>query len=247
MSFLIAHAESLAVLDAAASRQLASLEAISKPYPAGARFDLPSIADCAIVIERGWVALSYEAGHGRRQIVRIFLPGDIARMPGARFLSEDVALEAIEHTRLAFVPASRLDEMARRSRSLAEVLATLKVVEEFAAWRRIVSLGQFDANERVAELLCDCWMRGAARGLVEGGEMLFPLTQEEMGDATGLTAVHVNRTLRKLRVEGLATIRLHRLQVPHPGMLARRCGMDAVAASIVEMAETSRRLSGSLC
>lgn len=71
---------------------------------------------------------------------------------------------------------------------------------------RIVSLGRRDARGRIAYLLCELLWRYAAIGLTNGDKFKLPLTQTELGDALGLTPVHVNRILKEFRERRLLAI-----------------------------------------
>jgi CRP-like cAMP-binding protein len=73
-----------------------------------------------------------------------------------------------------------------------------------SAWPR---LSARPAEQRVAHLLCELLVRLRVVGLVDGGQYELPLTQKELGDTTGLSNVHVNRVLRRLRGEGLITFK----------------------------------------
>jgi CRP-like cAMP-binding protein len=81
----------------------------------------------------------------------------------------------------------------------------------FREW--VVNLGRRDAKERIAHLLCELAARLASSGVVDGAIYDFPLTQEQIGDATGLTAVHTNRTLQSLRKDGLISLTSNRLTI----------------------------------
>lgn len=78
---------------------------------------------------------------------------------------------------------------------------------------RINSLGRRSARERIAHLFCELMMRLAGAGCQSGDSFDLPLTQEEIGDTTGLTAVHVNRVLQGLRNDGILTLNEQRLTV----------------------------------
>ena len=79
-------------------------------------------------------------------------------------------------------------------------------VDEERALRQIMRLGCMTALERVADLLCELHERLETTGQVDGSRFPFPLTQETLADVTGLSVVHVNRTLQELRRRGLVTI-----------------------------------------
>jgi CRP-like cAMP-binding protein len=77
----------------------------------------------------------------------------------------------------------------------------------------VVNVGRRDAKARIAHLLCELAVRLSASGAADREMYDFPLTQEHIADATGLTAVHTNRTLQVLRKEGLISLSASRLGI----------------------------------
>jgi CRP-like cAMP-binding protein len=77
-----------------------------------------------------------------------------------------------------------------------------------------LNVGQRTAYERIAHLLCELYLRLRTVGLTDGTSCHFPLTQVDLADATGLTAVHVNRTLQELRRDGLIELQSKTLTIP---------------------------------
>jgi CRP-like cAMP-binding protein len=90
-------------------------------------------------------------------------------------------------------------------------LDTLIDSSVFREW--VVNLGRRDARGRIAHLLCELMARLKASGLMDSDVCDFPLTQEQIADATGLTPVHTNRTLQTLRKDGLISLSSNRLTV----------------------------------
>ena len=78
----------------------------------------------------------------------------------------------------------------------------------------IVNVGQRSARERIAHLFCELFLRLESVGLTDGFSCDFPLTQHDIADTTGLTAVHVNRTIQELRRDGLIVLERQRLTIP---------------------------------
>jgi len=76
-----------------------------------------------------------------------------------------------------------------------------------------VNVGRRDARERIAHLLCELADRLRSAGLANGQPYDFPLTQEQLADCTGLTAVHTNRTLQGLRRDGLISLSSSQLTI----------------------------------
>ena len=81
----------------------------------------------------------------------------------------------------------------------------------FREW--VVNVGRRNARSRIAHLLCELVLRMRTAGLCNDTTCRFPLTQEQLADATGLTSVHTNRTLMNLRQAGLIELRPSRLTV----------------------------------
>ena len=77
-----------------------------------------------------------------------------------------------------------------------------------------MNLGQRTASERMAHLLCELFFRLRLASLTDGTSCEFPLTQADLADATGLSKVHVNRTLQELRLAGLIILKGKTLTVP---------------------------------
>jgi CRP-like cAMP-binding protein len=159
-------------------------------------------------LHTGWLARTRAIEDGRRQIVMIFLPGDFAgvksmllrEQPDTVECLTDVTLNAIDH------------EQARRLVETNGKIALRMLFQLGEDERRlhnwVVGLGRGSADERIATMLLD--FRGRLRriGFLNGGDRFrLPMTQQEIGDYLGLTVVHVNRVLRRLREAGLATLK----------------------------------------
>jgi hypothetical protein len=92
------------------------------------------------------------------------------------------------------------------------------------AW--IVSMGRRNGLQRVAHLMCELYVRARNIGLTDGERVALPLTQMVIGDALGLTPIHVNRVLRKLRLTGVMTLSGGNLVINDIGKLAAVAGFD---------------------
>jgi CRP-like cAMP-binding protein len=95
-----------------------------------------------------------------------------------------------------------------------ETLTARAVQREWA-----INLGRRDALERVAHVICELFERLRLVGLVDGNSFAFPITQMDLADATGLSTVHLNRTLQELRSAGLITLRDRSLTIVDPQAL----------------------------
>jgi CRP-like cAMP-binding protein len=90
---------------------------------------------------------------------------------------------------------------------LTSALWWTTLVDEGIARAWLVNLGQRTAIARIASLFYELWYRARLIGLTDEGEFALPLTQEQLGEAVGLTSVHVNRVLRELRDLNLVKFR----------------------------------------
>jgi CRP-like cAMP-binding protein len=105
-------------------------------------------------------------------------------------------------------------------------LVWVTLVDEATLREWIVNLGQRQAGEAVAHLLCELLVRLEAVGLVQGGDYDLPLTQVELGDTLGLSNVHVNRVLKQLRTKGLVTVSERAVHIPDVNRLKDFAGFD---------------------
>jgi len=125
----------------------------------------------------------------------------------------DHSVQSLGRSEVAVVPKqAMLDLMARRPRvDRALWLDTLIDASIFREW--VVNVGRRDARGRIAHLLCELVLRLRSAGLCTDDACDFPLTQEQLADATGLTAVHTNRIIQALRREEIISLSTHRLTV----------------------------------
>lgn len=163
------------------------------------------------VIVDGWAARYKMLPNGTRQIVAFLIPGDFCDLHVAVLDKMDHGIVALTRCRVAYVPSSDLDALTADHDGLTKALWWATHVDEAVLRSWVVNNGRRDANQRIAHLLCELHLRMTMVGLVNYNRFSLPLTQDVLADATGLTAVHTNRTLQKLRGEGLIDL--------HGGML----------------------------
>lgn len=168
------------------------------------------VARCGILLS-GFAYRYKILADGGRQILAIHVPGDFIDLQHAMFGSAVHSIQMLTEGKLAFVPTSALEELTSQRPALQRGLwlDTLLDSSIFSEW--ITNVGRRDARTRIAHLLCEIAMRLRSAGMIEGSGYSIPLSQEQLADATGLTSVHVNRTLQSLRTGGL--IRSHRRSI----------------------------------
>lgn len=197
--------------------------------PAGADLALESeVGRCAYVLESGWVIRYKLLADGRRQILNFGLPGDFLGIRSGLFGITDQDIAGLTEVRVAVVPIPGLTALFGRSPRLAAAISWSSAREEAILAEHVVRLGRRDAYERLAHLLVELWHRLDVVGLCDQGGFALPATQEVLGDALGLSVVHVNRTLRRLRSDGLISLENGRLDLHDPEALADVAGFDSL-------------------
>ncbi len=140
---------------------------------------------------------------GSRQIVSLHIPGDMVDLEGSLLKVMDHNVQVLTHAEIAFVPGEAIRQMIEAHPRIGHAMWVDTLIDGsiFREW--VVNVGRRDARARIAHLLCEFARRLEVAGLGEKGGYSFPMTQEQLADATGLTSVHVNRTLKSLEAEGL--------------------------------------------
>jgi len=172
----------------------------------------------AQIIVSGWAVRARLLADGRRQFLSFLLPGDlIGHCRHSRPLAVSTIV-ALTDVRLCAAPASST------SASLAEAYAVSQALDEAYLLSHITRLGRLNAQERIGDLMLEFHERLTLAGLVTHNGFEMPLTQEALGDALGLTSVHINRMLQLMRREGDLTLKGGRLILSDPPVLARKVG-----------------------
>jgi CRP-like cAMP-binding protein len=163
--------------------------------------------DCCLIIE-GFCIRSKTLSDGKRQILSLHIPGEIPDLMSLFLHVMDHDLSTLTACRLGLIRHEALRDLHRRSPNVAEMFwrDTLIDAAMFREW--IVNVGQRPAPARLAHVMMELRERLRVIGRVDGSNFEMPLTQEEIGDALGITSVHVNRVIRQLREEGI--VELHR-------------------------------------
>jgi CRP-like cAMP-binding protein len=145
--------------------------------------------------------------NGARQIVAIQMVGDFVDFQHLFLRHADHNVQALTRIESADVDRDALQEVATERPAIGRAMWTEALVEAsiFREW--IVNVGRRDARTRIAHLLCEFAVRMKAAGIAPSEGYELPMTQEQLGDATGLTSVHVNRTLKSLVEDGTITRR----------------------------------------
>lgn len=183
--------------------------------------------DAIYRLTSGWVALYNLTADGRRQILQFSLPGAVLAFlpaPGAMMNYSALALTDVV---VCVIPHANLIRLFNENPEFGMQLASLISQDRGLAYDKLSSMGQHSARERVAHLLLELFIRYRMRWPGHRSEeMYLPLTQEQIGDATGLTGVHVNRVLQELREERIVEFHYKRLRIVNPDKLVDVVGVD---------------------
>jgi CRP-like cAMP-binding protein len=140
---------------------------------------------------------------GKRQIMAFLIPGDLCDVEVFVLGEMDHAISALSETTCARIPAGEVKELLTEMQGLTQALWWSTMTDAAVLRERIIDFGQRDARERLAHLFYEMLIRYRMIGLAENNSYSFPVTQEDLADATGMTPVHTNRTLQVLRANGL--------------------------------------------
>jgi CRP-like cAMP-binding protein len=162
--------------------------------------DRPS--QCCAILE-GFACRYKMLPGGKRQIFSFHIPGDIPDLQSIHLEVMDHSLGTLVSSKVAFIPHEVVRGLIDAHPRVGAVLwrDTLIDAAVFREW--VANVGRREGYARIAHLLCEVYVRLRAVGLVQGHAFQMPITQAELGDATGLSTVHVNRMMQELRSAGL--------------------------------------------
>jgi len=164
------------------------------------------LTQCTLLISG--VAYRYkDTQEGKRQILALHYPGDFVDLHSYPLKRLEHTVGALTAVRMAAVPHEAIRELTKTSATLTELLWKSTLVDAAMNREWLTSVGARSGVARIAHLFCESYIRLRTIGATRGWTFDFPLTQLDLGEATGLTAVHANRMLRRLRESGALTFR----------------------------------------
>lgn len=173
--------------------------------------DRPS--ECCLVLD-GLLCGFKMAAEGSRQITGFYIPGDLPDLQSLHLKVLDHSLAALTPSRLAFIPHQPLEALTRRYPALAAAFWRDTLIDGSIYREWVVNVGRRSGPARLAHIFCEMFARLKAVGLAGEDDYELPLTQAELGDAAGLSTVHVNRVLQELRGQGLIEFRGGAVRIP---------------------------------
>jgi CRP-like cAMP-binding protein len=166
--------------------------------------ELDRATHCCVLLSGYAVRHKIVAG-GARQIVSVHMKGEVVDLQSSMLGIADHSVQMLTAGKAAMIPREAINRIAfdRPQIGRAMWIDTLVDASIFREW--VANVGRRDARTRVAHLLCEFSLRLKVAGLGQQNGYELPMTQEQLGDATGLTSVHVNRTLKSLEADKLIT------------------------------------------
>lgn len=211
---LIRKLETLGRLSAEERESIEAMPLIGRQFRAGEEVaqegDEPKF--CCLVVDgvlRRYSALS----NGLRQTLSIHVAGDIPDLQGLHLRSMDHTLASIGASTVGLIAHRDMLEVLRKAPRLVALFWRESLIDAAIARAWVKVLGGHDAFGKFAHLMCELYVRMDVVGLTEGNSCPLPLSQVQLGEALGTSAVHINRTLKKLRSDGLVEHKKGRLYI----------------------------------
>jgi CRP-like cAMP-binding protein len=193
------------VLDDADRAAVLALPATERTVQAASylvREGQPPRSYCSVVAS-GFAFRQKLTAEGARQIVSLQMRGDFLDLQHLYLSCADHSIQALTLLKVIDVERQALQRLMFDRPAVGRALLIEQLIEASIHREWILNVGRRDARSKVAHVLCEFALRSRSAGLSQAQSYTLPMTQEQLGDAVGLTSVHVNRTIRALVQEGL--------------------------------------------
>lgn len=173
------------------------------------------IVDHSCLVVEGLIGRFGQSSDGSRQITCLYIPGDMADLPSVVSPKSGWGLMSLAKTTILRLPHADLRRLAAAYPGIAEAFWRDCVADGsiFSEW--VVNVGSRHGPARIAHLICEMAIRYEHSGQGNKQSFLLPITQSDLGDATGLTNVHVNRVLKGLKGQSLVTLQSGHITIPN--------------------------------
>ncbi len=164
---------------------------------------------------------------GRRQILGFVLPGDVCDVDFITHGPPDHSVTLLTNSVVVKVPRAQMLELLQSRPAIMRAIARLSRIDRAILREWLLNIGQRSASERLSHFLCEIATRLASVGQVDAeGSHPFGINQVALADTLGLSTVHLNRVLQRLRTDGLISLRQRRLKILDHARLAAHAGFD---------------------
>lgn len=192
----------------------------------------------------GLAARSKTLENGGRQIMAFLIPGDLCDVEVFVLEAMDHNIVAMSETTCVLIPAKVIEEMLSEFSNVTKALWWSTMVDSAVLRERIIDHGRREAREHIAHLCYEMLIRYRLVGETTDNSFPFPITQEDLADATGMTPVHANRTLQQLRADGLVELRKGVLTVLDPAGLKEVARYESSYLHLNRTEERDNEVSG---
>ena len=174
----------------------------------------------------GWACRYKILPNGSRQIMAFLMPGDACDLHIGMLAQMDHGIQTITPSRVASISRREMDQLLRDHHCIRLAMYRAQLTDEGTLRAWIVSMGRRSSIERVAHLICELYVRVRNIGLANGAEFALPLSQLVLADALGMTAVHINRVLKELRLADAVVIKRGIVVIMNLVKLIKIAGFD---------------------
>lgn len=177
----------------------------------------------------GWAFRYKHLEDGSRQIMAYLIPGDLCDIRIFLFEEMDHSIGLLSDAKVVKIPAIEMLDLLDRFPRIERGLLWATLVDEATLREWLLNVGQRDALRRISHLFCELCVRLRVVNLVDQNDtFVMPLTQNQLADTTGMTTVHVNRSLQRLRKDGLIATNERMLTILDFERLAKLAGFNDV-------------------
>lgn len=181
----------------------------------------------AWILQEGWASCYKLVPNGGRQIIGFPVPGDFMGLRSILLRTSDHSFASLTDAVVTEVPQQRLTEIFQAFPRLGSAILWSLSRDEAMVVEHLVNIGRRSAIERLAHLFLELGERLQLVGLASTTGFACPLNQYLLADALGLSAIHVNRSLRQLRERRLITVKAHQVIIHDLNALKALAGYDS--------------------
>jgi CRP-like cAMP-binding protein len=209
-----------------AQQALARAITVRPPIPDHVEVEMDA---CATFLLRGLACRTRTLPNGRLQLTAFLVPGDLCDHGFLSGCKSATRILTLSRSIVAEIRMPAFIALCDEHPDLLRALMRMTAIKSAATEEHIVSLGIRTALERMGHLFCEMHDRLETVGLVEQGAFDFPATQAELGAGLGMSAVHVNRTLQRLRRDKFITSHRGRVRIMNTAGLREMAGYDSAS------------------
>ena len=192
----------------------------------------------------GLAARAKTLRNGDRQIMAFLVPGDLCDVEVFVLEAMDHAITAMSDTTCVLIPAKVIEDLLTEGSKLTKALWWSTMTDSAVLREWIVDHGSRDARERLAHLFYEMLIRHRVVAETTDNAFPFPVTQEDLADATGMTTAHLNRTIQQLRAEGLIEVRNREISILDPKRLQEAARYETNYLHLIRTEQRDGEVSG---